>query len=262
MAERARPRACVLKADGTNCEVETAHGLEAVGARADIVPMNRLRWGDARLDAFDLLVLPGGFSYGDDVSSGKIMAVELMSFLADALARFVAAGRPVVGICNGFQVLVRTGLLPFGEIGRQSATLVQNQSGRYECRWVNVAPAGSSTFVRGLPPIVDLPVANGEGRFLAEPAVLDRIESEGLVALRYVDAAGTPAASYPANPNGSQNAIAGLCDPTGRILGLMPHPERYLQAYQGPDWHARGRRGPDGGAPHGLELLRRVVAAA
>ncbi len=259
MADTVKPRACVLKADGTNCEIETAHALEAVGARADIVPMNRLRWGEARLDAYDLLVLPGGFSYGDDVSSGKVMAVELMSFLADALAGFVAAGRPVVGICNGFQVLVRTGLLPFGELGRQSATLVQNESGRYECRWVTVAPEGDSAFVEGLPPIVRLPVANGEGRFRAEPAVMDRIEAAGLVALRYVDAAGAPTAAYPANPNGSQNAIAGLCDPTGRILGLMPHPERYLAPFQAPDWHARGDAG---GVPHGLRLLQRVVAAA
>lgn len=255
---RARPRAIVLKADGTNCEVETAHALGLAGAEAEIVLMNRLRSGEARLAAYDLLVLPGGFSYGDDVASGKIMAVELLSFLSDALADFVAAGKPVLGICNGFQVLVRTGLLPFGRPGPMQATLAQNESGRYECRWVRVARDGRSDILAGLPDRLELPVANGEGRFYAEPETLERIESAGLVVLRYVDAEGRPSRSYPANPNGSVHAIAGLADPSGRILGLMPHPERFIQRHQHPDW----RRRPTDQAPDGLALIRSLVAAA
>jgi len=253
-----RPRACVLKADGTNCEVETAHAFDLAGARPDVVPMNRLRGGEVRLADYDILALPGGFSYGDDVVSGKIMAVELMSFLAGQIADFVAAGKPVLGICNGFQVLVRTGLLPFGELGTMRATLTPNASGHFECRWARLAPAGGSDLARGLPARFVLPVANGEGRFYADDATLDRMEAAGLVALRYVDAAGQPTEDYPANPNGSLRAIAGLTDPTGRIFGLMPHPERCLTPHQDPDW----RRRPADEEPHGLTFFRRVVAMA
>lgn len=253
------PKVLVLRAPGINCERETLHAFARAGGAPSFVHIRQLLAAPDRLDAFTILAVPGGFSYGDDISSGRVLAQEMKQALGERILRFVGHGGLVLGICNGFQVLVRTGLLPFGELGRQSATLVQNESGRYECRWVTVAPEGDSAFVEGLPPIVRLPVANGEGRFRAEPAVMDRIEAAGLVALRYVDAAGAPTAAYPANPNGSQNAIAGLCDPTGRILGLMPHPERYLAPFQAPDWHARGDAG---GVPHGLRLLQRVVAAA
>ncbi len=253
-----RPRVGILKADGTNCEVETAHAFELAGASAEVLPMNRLRSGEVRLADFDALAVPGGFSYGDDVVSGKILAVEMMSFLADALADFVAAGKPVLGICNGFQVLVRTGLLPFGQLGEARATLVQNQSGHFECRWTEMRRDSDAAIVAGLPERIRLPVANGEGRFYAEPETLERIEEAGLVALRYVDAEGRPTEDYPENPNGSMAAIAGLCDPSGRILGLMPHPERFVRAQQHPDW--RGR--PAGERPDGLAFFEQVIALA
>lgn len=257
----AGPRVCVLKADGTNCEDETAHAFALVGARPAIVPMNALRAGDDRLAEHDVLVVPGGFSYGDDVGAGTVMAVELMSFLADELAEFAAARKPVLGICNGFQVLVRTGLLPFGRLGDVAAALAQNAVGRYECRWVALVPdpAAVSPVARALPPRLELPLAHGEGRFVAPDDALDRIEAEGLVALRYADAAGRPTADYPANPNGASRAIAGVTDPSGRIVGLMPHPERFVAPHQHPRW--RTRTDPDG-EPDGLTFFRHLVAMA
>jgi phosphoribosylformylglycinamidine synthase len=253
-----RPRVLVLKADGTNCEVETAHGFEMAGAAAEIVPINRLKAGDRRLEDYQILALPGGFSYGDDVTSGKILAVELLTFAGDDLARFAEAGKPIVGICNGFQVLVRTGLLPFQDLGELSVTLGQNAAGRFECRWVAMCPAGSTELVAGLPERIELPVAHGEGRFYADDATLARVEADGLVALRYVDDNNRPTDAYPDNPNGSLHAIAGITDRTGRIFGLMPHPERFVVPHQYPS--ADRRNGS--GTPDGLALLRRIVAIA
>ncbi len=257
MASPARPRALVLKADGTNCEVETAYGLELAGAEAHIVPINRLRWGEEELQRYDLLALPGGFSYGDDVAAGRVLAVELMWRLGEQLAAF-AERKPILGICNGFQVLVRTGLLPFGSFGHPCVTLASNESNRYECRWVRLACASEADTLAGLPPILEMPVAHAEGRLLAEEATLDELERRGQVALRYVDEMGRPTGEYPANPNGSKRAIAGLVDPTGRILGLMPHPERYVAHHQHPDRHAA----PPAAMPDGLAFLRRLVQLA
>jgi phosphoribosylformylglycinamidine synthase len=255
----ARPRVLVIKADGTNCELETSFGVEAAGGAADIVPVNLLRSGERRLSAYDALVIPGGFSYGDDVTSGKILAVELLTFLGDELTEFVAAGKPVMGICNGFQVLVRTGLLPFRDPGHAAATLAENDSGRYECRWVRMRTQGMSDLAAALPEIMELPVAHGEGRFFAPAHVLDRVESEQLVALRYIDDGGAPTQTHPANPNGSSRAIAAISDASGRVFGLMPHPERYLRAYQ----HPSRRNGSAGAADaDGLVLLRAFVSLA
>ena len=257
----AGPRVCVLKADGTNCEDETAHAFALVGARPAVVPMNVLRGGGERLSAFDVLAVPGGFSYGDDVGAGTVMAVEMMSFLADELGAFASAGKPVLGICNGFQVLVRTGLLPFGDLGTVSAALAQNAVGRYECRWVTLVPDASSVspVARALPERLSLPLAHGEGRFVAPEATLDRIEAAGLVALRYADAGGNPTGTYPANPNGAARAIAGVTDPSGRVIGLMPHPERFVARHQHPSW--RTHHDPDG-EPDGLTFFRRLVDMA
>lgn len=253
------PRVCVLKADGTNCEDETAHAFALVGARPTIVPMNVLRAGDDRLADYDLLAVPGGFSYGDDVGAGTVMAVELMSFLSDELGAFAAAGKPILGVCNGFQVLVRTGLLPFGELGTVSAALAQNAVGRYECRWVTLVPdaASVSPLARAMPERISLPLAHGEGRFVAPEATLDRIEAAGLVALRYADDQGRPTDEYPGNPNGAARAIAGVTDPGGRVIGLMPHPERYVARHQHPRWRTRADDEPDG-----LTFFRHLVDLA
>jgi phosphoribosylformylglycinamidine synthase len=253
-----KPPVCVLHTDGTNCDVETAWAFEKCAGAPRLVHVNELRSGSQKLADFGVLVIPGGFSYGDDVHSGKILAVELTSFLREALADFVARGRPVLGICNGFQVLVRTGLLPYARIGAISAALMANDSGRFECRWIRMRVEGDSIFTRGLVGrTVTYQVAHGEGKFYAPRPVLEDLEAAGQVVFRYVDRDGAPTTAYPDNPNGSLNAIAGITDPSGLVLGLMPHPERFVETTHHPNW----RRGLSG-EPDGLALFTNAVRYA
>ena len=211
-----KPLVLVLRAAGVNCDLEMETAFRWCGARAERVHVNELLTGRRRLADFAALALPGGFSYGDDISAGKVLANEVRKVAG--LEEFVASGRPVLGACNGFQVLVKAGLLPGepgGGAGRQSASLAANLSGRFECRWVRLKVSPVSFFTRGLPETIELPIAHGEGRFVAPEAVLDRLEPK--VAFRYLE-----------NPNGSMRDIAGLVNASGNVLGLMPHPERYL----------------------------------
>lgn len=243
-----KPRVCILRTDGTNCDQETAYAFEKAGAETKLVHVNELRNGSEKLSEYAILTIPGGFTYGDDVASGKILAVELMSFLGDQMQAFVDAGRLILGICNGFQVLVRTGLLPFGQLGRMSVTLTNNSSGRFQCQWVQLRIVGACVFTRGLEGrMITLPIAHGEGKFFAGSSVLRMIEQANQTVTRYEGM----------NPNGSLNAIAGMCDPTGRIFGLMPHPERFVEATQHPNW----RRGSQD-EPHGLQIFRNAVEFA
>jgi phosphoribosylformylglycinamidine synthase len=252
-----KPKVCILRTDGTNCDEETFYAYEKAGASCRMVHVNQLRLKEENLAGYQILALPGGFSYGDDVHSGKILAVELTSFLKDQLAAFVAAGKPVLGICNGFQVLVRTGLLPDLTIGEISAALITNDSSHFECRWVKLLVEQSNCiFTAGLEDtIMDVPVAHAEGKFYTGRSTLAKIENNRQVVFRYADTQGRPAASYPANPNGSLNAIAGICDASGRILGLMPHPERYVETTQHPNW----RRLTGANQPHGLAVFHNAV---
>lgn len=233
-------KACVLFAAGTNCEHETKLALETAGARVDIVHINQLLENSRLLDDYRLLVIPGGFSYGDYVASGRILATELKERLRPQLTRFVDDGRLILGICNGFQVLVKAGMLPaFDSLFEpQIATLDANDSGRYEDRWVNLAVDPSPcVFTQGLEGLLELPVAHAEGKFVTKtPEVLRRLQTNRQIVLRYVTAEGQPA-RYPDNPNGSALGIAGICDPTGRIFGLMPHPERFVRPEHHPRWH-------------------------
>jgi phosphoribosylformylglycinamidine synthase len=203
--------------------------------------VNRLIESPADLDRFQILTIPGGFSYGDDLGAGRILATRLAVVLGEALRRFHDRGGLVLGICNGFQVLVRGGVLPGGP-SHCTATLAHNDSGRFEARWVKLAPQpGLSPFVTFTTPI-ELPVAHGEGRFLtADPAHLARVQHDGQIVLRYVDDCGRPTMDYPANPNGSVDAVAGVCDASGRIFGLMPHPERFVESWHHPRWSRRGK---------------------
>jgi len=254
-----RPRVIVLRAPGTNCDEETAAAWELAGAASEVVHIGRLLEAPARLDQAQILTIPGGFSYGDDLGAGRILATRLGHFLGDALRRFHDRGGLILGICNGFQVLVRCGLLPGGQVPFP-ATLAWNDSGRFEARWVRLAPRpGRSPFVTFSNPI-ELPVAHGEGKFMVQDhSAAARLEHAGQVVLQYADSAGRPTEEYPANPNGSMLAAAGICDPTGRIFGLMPHPERYVAGHFHPKWSRRS--GPPPLEGEGLLLFRGAVAA-
>lgn len=252
-----KPRALILHASGTNRDHDVAWALELAGAVPEIVHINALRDGDKRLLDYQMLVLPGGFSYGDDLGAGKLWAIALRHRLGADLEAFVNQLRPILGICNGFQTLVKSGLLPdLAGSTTQQATLTRNLSGRFECRWVELEPDLDSTSVwlSGLADSIYCPVAHGEGRFVAGTEILSSIEDRGLVALRYVVAdEGNP---YPANPNGSANNIAGIINPAGTILGLMPHPEDHIVPEQHPNRH----RGLTAGS--GLPLFRNGVEYA
>ena len=263
----AQPRVLVLRAAGTNCDAETANAFELAGASSFALHINRLCEHPETLRDADILAVPGGFSYGDDVGSGKILAIEIRTRLADALREFVAAGKLVLGICNGFQVLVKSGLLPHGVDGLQrpgpelDSTLTWNSSRHYECRWVRVGvnAADDSPFLRGIDTMW-LPVAHAEGRFISADGTLDSLAAGNAThgVVRYVDADGQPADSFPANPNGSQRAIAGITDSTGQVFGLMPHPERHVRYTQRPDWTRHREKASEAG--DGLAIFRNAVA--
>lgn len=252
-----KPRVCVLRTDGTNCDEETAYAFGKAGGQSELVHINQLRCGARRLRSYQILAIPGGFSYGDDIASGKILAVELISYLREEIEEFIRRSTLVIGICNGFQVLVRTGLLPFRTVGTMHATLTTNDSGHFECRWVSmVAESSPCAFTRSIEGPIELQVAHGEGKFFAHSETLQRIENGSLVALRYAED-GKMTQQYPANPNGSLNGIAGICDPTGRIFGLMPHPERFVELTQHPNW-----RRIMSTQPHGLSIFKNAVIFA
>jgi phosphoribosylformylglycinamidine synthase len=243
-----KPRVLVLRAAGTNCDVETAYAFDLVGATSTTLHVNRLRERPGLLREVQILAIPGGFSYGDDVASGRIFANELVSGLRDELLAFVARGGFVIGICNGFQVLVKSGLLPrLDGAMTQQATLTDNLSGRYSDRWVRVT--GDPTRCLWIPDgdEIELPVAHGEGRFAASPECLARLAAAHQIAVRY---------SSGSNPNGSADDIAGICDPSGRVFGLMPHPERFLRFENHPRWTREARRSEG----DGVRIFRAAVA--
>jgi phosphoribosylformylglycinamidine synthase len=240
------PRALVLRAPGTNCDRETARALELAGARVETLHLERLLSGEAALADFGIVVLPGGFSFGDHLGAGALWA-HRMQALGEALTWFVAEGRPLLGICNGFQALLRLGLLTGG-------ALAPNASGRFECRWVWLRrPAQArSPLLEGIERIA-LPVAHGEGRFVArDEAALQSLAARGEIGLVYCDAGGEEAV-YPENPNGSMGAVAAITNAAGNVLGLMPHPERNVSPAQAP-------MGRPGGA--GLTLFANAVRMA
>lgn len=234
----AEVNAIVLRAAGINCDVETEYALELAGASAQRVHINRIIENKSLLDEFQIIVIPGGFSYGDDVAAGKILANQIVHHLFEPLQRFIEQGKLVLGICNGFQVLVKTGILPGDGSGQQQqeVTITNNDSGKYEDRWVYLAPQTDRCVFIEPGRRIYLPVAHAEGKIVTkDQATLDRLKSDGHLAFKYVDANGREG-GYPINPNGSVDSIAGLTDTTGRVLGLMPHPERFVRRTQHPRW--------------------------
>lgn len=255
VAIKSKVKVLVLRAAGTNCDYETAFAFEYVGAKAELIHVNQLTRKEVRFRDYQILAIPGGFTYGDDIASGKILANELKYKLSDELGRFIRSGKLIIGICNGFQILVKSGLLPgkdaMGE--RSEVTLTTNDSARYEDRWVylkcvqGTAAKNRCVWTKGLGEIIYLPAAHGEGKFVAKnDKALDRLRANGQVVLRYVDRNGK-SAGFPWNPNGSVDNIAGICDNTGRVFGLMPHPERHLFATQHPRWSRDEAKGEGDG---------------
>lgn len=263
-----KPQALILHANGINRDIETAAALEKAGAEADIIHLNQLREGGVKWGNYQILVIPGGFSYADALGGGKLMALEMNVYFADQVREFVESGKPVIGICNGFQALVKSGILP-GSIGAKAApvrrgkkpaakgkvkaaaaksvraTLTFNQSGRFECRWIYLKPVSQKCiWTQELEELVYCPVAHGEGRFLlGNPKEAKALQHKDMIALTYVLPDGSPADGiYPDNPNGSHSDIAGVCNDKGNVLGLMPHPEDHIHPWQ----HPRFSRGETG----------------
>ncbi len=242
------PNVLILRAPGTNCDAETALAFEQAGAKAEVLHVNRLLEKPALFQGFQILCIPGGFSYGDDLGAGRILGNQIQHHLGGELARFKAEGKLILGICNGFQVLMKSPVLlePDPERG-PAATLTTNDCGRYHDAWVRLEVAGPKcVFLAGIERMY-LPVAHAEGKFVArDRQVLDELDAAGQLVLRYAAAD---------NPNGSMADVAGVCDPTGRVLGLMPHPERHIDPTQHPRW-TRGQSGPAG---DGLQLFQNAV---
>jgi phosphoribosylformylglycinamidine synthase subunit PurQ / glutaminase len=262
------PKALVLTGFGLNCDNETAFALKTAGADPERIHLNTLIEGARNLRDFQIFIIGGGFSWGDDHGAGVIMAMRIKHRLSDALRDFVDRGGLVLGICNGFQVLVNLGLLPLFEPPelRREVALIGNDCGNFRDQWVKLAInwASPCVFTRGMD-IIDLPVRHGEGKFYAEPVVIQRLIEQNQVIMRYATPDGVPAQeAFPHNPNGSVGDIAGICDPAGRIAGLMPHPEAYNHVTNHPDWtvwreqcRRQGKNLPEEG--QGIRLFRNAV---
>lgn len=255
-----RPQVLVLTGYGINCEHETAYAfnLSSVGGEAVMIHIGDLTAQPQQLDRFHILVIPGGFSFGDDISAGVVLATKLRYRLAQPLRQFLNDGKLVLGICNGFQALVRLGLLPAvsGVPWQQEATLTINDSGKFEDRWVymRVAADCPSPFVQNIESLY-LPVRHGEGKFVPRDAtILQRLQANNQIAARYCSPYDN-GAPYPWNPNGSVDDIAAVCDPSGRIFGLMPHPEAYIHRTHHPRWTREAL--PDEGM--GVQIFRNAV---
>ncbi|HLG29004.1 MAG TPA: phosphoribosylformylglycinamidine synthase I [Candidatus Brocadiales bacterium] len=260
-----KPEVLIIRAAGTNCDWETEYAFEKAGALVDRLHINRILEQKDIIHRYHIIAIPGGFSYGDDIAGGKVLANQLRFNLQEEIQRFISDGKLILGVCNGFQVLVKSGLLPGFNRGdssltlrmtegglrmtgnkkalngvEQEATFTFNDSSKFEDRWVYLKLCSNkSVFIRE-GDVLYLPVANAEGKFVVkDDAVLQKLIASEQIIFKYTDNEGNPA-GYPFNPNGSVENIAGVCDPTGRILGMMPHPERYAEPTQHPHWTREG----------------------
>src|SRR5215211_5748808 len=274
-----KPKALVLQAHGSNRDFDVSEALTLAGAEATGIPLNELRMRKSLLSEFQLLVIPGGFSYADALGAGKLLALDLASYFAEEVEAFVDSGKPVIGICNGFQALVKSGILPganavarkafsptkqslskrntsenekiaSGDLPRNdmSVTLTFNSRGHFECRWVTLKPVSQNCiWTKELEEYIECPIAHGEGNFqTSDLSPLSSFPSNDQIALIYISGDGSSAdGEYPLNPNGSIHDIAGICNPRGNVLGLMPHPENHIHPWQYPR-HTRGEKGKSG----------------
>jgi phosphoribosylformylglycinamidine synthase len=272
----AKPRILVLRAPGTNCDGETAHAFELAGGITERLHVNCVLEQPQRFADFQVLCIPGGFSYGDDIAAGRILGNQIQHHLADVLQTFRDAGKLIIGICNGFQVLLKTNLLAAADEMGPTATLTLNDSGHFEARWVRLAvEPGKCVFLQGISEM-ELPVAHGEGKFVVRDAkTFERMNVTGQLVLRYSEQSAirqgftqsssavadggkseiAPQVPYPANPNGAMGDVAGICDETGRVFGLMPHPERFVDPTQHPQWTRRS----SSEASQGLRVFHNAV---
>lgn len=219
----------VLRTAGTNCDKETVFALQMAGAEVDLLHINELTKKNKTFDSYKILAIPGGFSYGDDIAAGKVLANEFKYKLREVTERFVKEGKLIIGICNGFQVLVKAGLLPH-------STLTFNDSGKFEDRWVYLKNVnrGNCPFTKGIDTIY-LPVAHGEGKFVTDKSTLKELKENDEIVFKYVDDKGRES-GYPWNPNGAMENIAGICNKEGNVFGMMPHPERFITSFHHPRW--------------------------
>jgi len=251
----------ILSGYGINCDVETGWAFELAGADSvRTAHVNRIINGEIKLDDYSILAFPGGFSFGDHIASGKVLGVKIKQELGKELKTFIDKGKLVIGICNGFQVLVKMGLLPGDEseiFAQQKVTLTHNDSARYEDRWVTIKSneKNISPFLRNIESF-PVSVRHGEGKFMALDDELRRIEMENLIAFQYVDKEDEPTREYPENPNGSQLAIAAITNVKGNILGMMPHPEVYVTKTQHPSWTRKKELQEEGA---GLKIFQNAV---
>ncbi|MDP6442532.1 MAG: phosphoribosylformylglycinamidine synthase I [Pirellulaceae bacterium] len=254
----AAPRILILRAPGTNCDQETAHAFALAGGDPELIHINQLLAEPQLPEQFQILCIPGGFSYGDDVAAGRILANQMKLNLADTMQEFKAADKLILGVCNGFQVLIKSGVLLPDNTAGAPATLAWNDSGRFEDRWVRLrVDSDRCVFLRGSESLY-LPVAHAEGKFVARAANdLDQFGQSGQLVLRYAstDPSTNGHVPYPENPNGSQANVAGVCDETGRVFGLMPHPERFVDPTQHPRW----TRGEASEVGDGLAVFKNAV---
>ena len=255
-------KALVITGFGLNCEKETTAAFEYVGAEVAMVHLNDLISGKRSLKEFQILAFIGGFSFGDHLGAGTVFANRVHFRLHDELQQFIADGKLIIGICNGFQTISRLGIVPAlnGNYFVQQAALAHNDSGVFRDDWcvLRANPASPCVFTRNIDQI-RLPLRHGEGKFVADPATLKQIESKNLVAFRYANEDGSLATEFPANPNGSLNSIAGICDETGRVFGLMPHPEAFLSPYNSPSWTADQLKGELPKEGDGVQIFRNAV---
>ena len=250
-----KPRILILDAPGINCDEETFYAIERAGGNPEYVMLSDIEREPKRLLNYKMLVFPGGFSYGDYLGAGKIIALIIKKRLKEALLKFIDNHGLIIGICNGFQIMVKSGLLPGNPyFGEQRVSLIENDSGRFEDRWVylEVNKSSNCVFTKGIERLY-LPVAHGEGKFVTDKETLKELKDGNQIVIKYTGPNGEK--GYPHNPNGSMEGIAGICDPTGRIFGLMPHPERFIFNEHHPLW-TRG----ESFEPRGIKIFENAIS--